>query len=283
MGLPDRAERPAIGSLSRDQWRVALFCAVLALYLVVTLLIVVKSPLLTLDTHLANMHFRRHFPGARPFIYYFVMLGQRGPATLLFLPYFLWAAWRRRSTTPIVTLVTALVLLNVSVGVVKYAVGRLGPRAHVAAHRVSAHDIFAGGNIYPSGHVSNAVVLYGLIALVAVNHRKLLGWLAAALSVAIGLGTVFLDTHWFSDVLGGWIAGALVLIALPWAMPVSQRWADALVARLRAWWRRRRARRHGRGLPLDRPVPDRPPASTPSTESGRQTPVTPGAKLNLGR
>ena len=58
-----------------------MFCSVLAVYLAVTLLIVVKSPLFTLDEHLANMHFRRHYPGLRPFIYYFVMLGQRGPAT----------------------------------------------------------------------------------------------------------------------------------------------------------------------------------------------------------
>lgn len=281
MGLPGRAERPASRSLSRDRWRVVVFCSVLAVYLVVTLLIVVKSPLFTLDEHLANMHFRRHFPGLRPFIYYFVMLGQRGPATLLFLPYFLWAAWRRRSTTPIVTLVTALVLLNVSVGIVKYAVGRLGPRDHVADHRVSAHDVFAGGNIYPSGHVSNAVVLYGLIVIVAVNHRKLLAWIAAGLSLAIGLGTVFLDTHWFSDVLGGWLAGVLVLIALPWAMPVSQRWADALVARVRAWWRRRQARRrHSTDVPIGPPVSQRPPGNKHTAEPGRHTPVTPGAKLN---
>ena len=58
---------------------------------------------------------------------------------------------------------TALVLLNVSVGVVKYAIGRLGPMHGTDS---DVHDIFAGGNIYPSGHVSTAVVLYGLLASV---------------------------------------------------------------------------------------------------------------------
>jgi hypothetical protein len=43
----------------------------------------------------------------------------------------------------------------------------------------------------------------------------------------VGLCTVYLDTHWVSDVLGGWIAGVLVLIALPWVMPYSERLASA--------------------------------------------------------
>ena len=270
--------RSAIRSLSRDQWRVVFFCAVLALYAALTLAIVVKSPLLPLDSHLAHMHFRRRLPGWRPFVYYFVMLGQRGPATLLFLPYFLWAAWRRRSTRPIVLLVTALVLLNVSVGVVKYAIARAGPRQHLHGHLAGAHDIFAGGTIYPSGHVSNAVVLYGLIVMVAVNHRRLLASVAVLLSLLIGLGTVFLDTHWFSDVLGGWLAGVLVLIALPWVMPTAQRWADGLTTRGRAWWLRRRERRRPQ---VPEPVPERTPAAQPVDEPG-QTPVTTGAKLHLG-
>ena len=156
------------------------------------------------------------------------MLGQRGPATLVFLPLFIWLAWRRRTTYPLVVLAVSLVLLNVSVGIVKLATGRVGPRQ---TH--NTHDLFVGGNIFPSGHVSNAVVLYGLIAMLAVHHRKLLAVVAAFISVTVGMGTIYLDTHWFSDVVGGWFAGALVLLALPSVMPPAQRWADALVARVR--------------------------------------------------
>ena len=77
--------------------------------------------------------------------------------------------------------------------VVKLATGRVGPRQ---TH--NTHDILAGGDIYPSGHVSNAVVLYGLIALIAITYRKLAVSAAVFLSVTVGLGTVYLDTHWFS-------------------------------------------------------------------------------------
>lgn len=36
-----------------------------------------------------------------------------------------------------------------------------------------------------------------------------------ALVVTIGLSTVRLDYHWASDVLGGWLLGAMI-VGLPW-------------------------------------------------------------------
>jgi undecaprenyl-diphosphatase len=218
----------------RVSWRAAAFGGLLLVYALLTLAVIFPSPVLNLDAALMNLHLRHNHPAWKPWIDWYVTFGQRGPATLLFLPYFLWVAWRQRSTRPLVLLGSALVLLNLSVAVVKLATGRLGPlRTH------DAHDIFVGGNIYPSGHVSNTVVLYGLIAwIVAARHRKLAIAAAAVLSVTVGAGTIYLDTHWFSDVVGGWIAGALVLLALPTVMPTAQRAFDRAVT-----WSRRRVRR----------------------------------------
>jgi membrane-associated phospholipid phosphatase len=195
------------------------------------------SPVLTLDTAFLDIHMQGHHPQYKPFIHTYVMFGQRGPATLVFLPFFIWVAWRRRTTEPLVLLVTALILLNLSVGVVKYAIGRVGP-----AHINDVHMIFAGGNIYPSGHVSNTVVLYGLVAWITPRFRKTFIAVAVFLCATVGMGTVYLRTHWFSDVVGGWIAGALVLLALPSVMPTAQRWSDAAIA----WVRRRGGRRTAR-------------------------------------
>jgi membrane-associated phospholipid phosphatase len=229
----------------RVSWRAVAFGGLLLAYVLLTLAVIFPSPVLTLDTALMNLHLRHHHPAWKPWIYYYVMFGQRGPATLLFLPCFLWTAWRRRSTTPLVLLGAALVLLNLSVGVVKLATGRLSPlRTH------NAHDIFVGGNIYPSGHVSNTVVLYGLLAWLAVGHRKFGIGAAAFLSVTVGAGTIYLDTHWFSDVIGGWIAGGLVLLALPTVMPAAQRAVDTAIT----WVRARVSRR----AEVPTPVPLRP-------------------------
>ena len=70
-------------------------------------------------------------------------------------------------------------------------------------------------------------MLYGLVAWIAVKYRKTLIAAAVFLSVTVGLGTVYMNTHWFSDVVGGWIAGGLVLLALPWVMPTVERWAES--------------------------------------------------------
>lgn len=223
----------------RVTWRAWAFAGVLVLYLALTLCIVYRTPVLSLDSYLKGLDLRHRLPESwKKWISFYVAFGQRGPSTLVFLPFFIWTAWRQRSPQPLVRLVTALILLNVSVGIVKVITGRLGP-----LHTHNTHAIFDGGNIYPSGHVSNAVVLYGLIAWIALEHR---GWFVAAaiwLSVTVGLGTIYLDTHWFSDVVGGWIAGGLVLLALPWVMPFAERATDAAIQRMRGILARRRQRR----------------------------------------
>lgn len=212
-----------------------LLCVVYAL---LTLGVLIDpSPILSADQWWLDQHMWGYHPQYHYFVYHYVILGQRGPATLAFLPVFIFVAWRDRTSRPLVLLATALVLLNVSVGVVKYAIGRVGPR-----DQGDVYHIFAGGNIFPSGHLANVVMLYGLLAWIFPRYRR---WLIAAtvfLSVTVGLGTIYLRTHWFSDVIGGWIAGALVLLALPSVMPYTQAWTDRAVAAVAA------RRRGGRSL-----------------------------------
>ena len=129
---------------------------------------------------------------------------------------------------------TALLVLNLSVGVVKVITGRIGP-----LETEDVHTVFAGGNIYPSGHVSNTVVLYGVLAMLATVHRRFAVIAAVWITLSVGLCTLYLNTHWFSDVVGGWLAGSLVVVSLPWVMPYPERAAEAVLARLR---RRRAAR-----------------------------------------
>lgn len=211
----------------RTSPRVLTFWILLAVYVAVTVLVLVpSSPLLSFDQALAGLHLKAHHPAYRPWIDGYVTFGQRGPATLAFLPFFIWVAWRQRSKRPLVLLGAALVMLNVTVGVVKYATGRVGP---MRVSDSAVHQVFMGGNIYPSGHVSNAVVLYGLVAWIAPQFRKLAITAAVFLSVTVGLATIYLRTHWFSDVIGGWLAGSLVLVSLPTVMPLAERATDRVL------------------------------------------------------
>ena len=106
----------------------------LLVYALLTLGIMVHTPLLDMDRWFYGLHLHVDYPQYERFILDYVMFGQRGPATLVFLPYFFWVAWRTRSTRPLVMLGTSLVLLNVSVGVVKLLTGRLGPQQTRLVH-----------------------------------------------------------------------------------------------------------------------------------------------------
>jgi undecaprenyl-diphosphatase len=236
--------------------RYAAFAVLLAGYAVLTLLIAVRNgPTVRLDEWVADLRMKHRWPGLYDWINFYIHIGQRAPSTAVALPWILWRCWRLRSKTPLVRLVTALLLLNVSVGVVKVATGRIGP------HKISHADVvFAGGNIYPSGHVSNIVVLLGVLAWMSVRYRKAMIVAAVIIPVTVGFSTIYLNMHWLSDVVGGWLAGGLVLLALPTVMPTAERIADALEARLRDAWHRRQARRVAKtGVPAA-VVPAQPPA-----------------------
>lgn len=76
---------------------------------------------------------------------------------------------------------------------------------------------------FPSGHAMNAVIVWGLLAVVAARRfpaaRLPVLVAGGALAVAIGLSRVYLGVHWPSDVLGGWAAGAAILAVLVAALP----------------------------------------------------------------
>lgn len=72
----------------------------------------------------------------------------------------------------------------------------------------------------PSGHAQNAVAVWGVIAS-AIGTR--VAWAAAiVLMLLIGLSRVYLGAHFLSDVVAGWLVGALLLAAfLRWEKPVG--------------------------------------------------------------
>lgn len=72
---------------------------------------------------------------------------------------------------------------------------------------------------FPSGHVTRAVVIYGLLAFVAGRLttrpmvRRLAPVAAGVLLVALAFDRLYLAVHWESDVIGGLLLGATFLAA----------------------------------------------------------------------
>jgi membrane-associated phospholipid phosphatase len=116
----------------------------------------------------------------------------------------------------------------VTVGLVKHLLGRLGPlQLGHGALAPGGSEIFTDGTFFPSGHTANAVITWGVLAILARSHRRWAAALAVLLSITVGLTTVYLGTHWVPDVLAGWVASGLVLLAVHLCRPAierTQRW-----------------------------------------------------------
>jgi membrane-associated phospholipid phosphatase len=238
----------AAGSVQRARGRpgVLLGVAVGLVYGVLCLAVLAHSPLVALDTDVLRWSPSAHWPALDPVLSVWVLLGQRAVCLALAASWLVLRAVRRGDLRPLITFGLATLLLNASVGSVKTVIGRLGPLqlGPAAVHR-GASTIFADGTIFPSGHTANAVVTWGLLAWLAREHRRLWAVVSAVLAGSIGLTTIYLGTHWVSDVLAGWAAGGLVLLAVPALEPLVLR-LERVATGVPAWWRRAR---HGAALP----------------------------------
>jgi membrane-associated phospholipid phosphatase len=240
--------------------RLVLFGTTLVAYAATVVAVVANTALVRLDWQVMLFRPYKQWPQFHAFLDYFVVLGQRGPTAVMVASWLAWRTWKHRSLRPLLILGASLLLLNITVGSVKYGLGRLGP--HYAT-TIGSAELFGGGDIFPSGHTANAVVTWGVLAYLAGTPfaRRVGSVISAMLAMGVGMTTIYLGTHWVSDVLSGWCAGLLVLLALPWFEPAVAR-AEArllvLLRRLRA--RPAAARAAGpREVPREQPVPVREP------------------------
>ena len=105
-------------------------------------------------------------------------------------------------------------MIQVLFGAFKYGLGRTKPK--------EGFDLLhAGGMSYPSGHASNAVLSWGILAYLIYRYAKVdryQGRLASAgvvtISLTICIVSLIRHTHWFTDLLGGLFIGSALLVAV---------------------------------------------------------------------
>lgn len=183
-------------------------------YLFTTYIVLTDGFLVRIDRHLNNLHHPR-FHGAT----YFVIrrlddLGLRSVSGISLIIVGLYIALRFKTWRPVNLGVLAFLALNAVVGVFKYALGRTKPR-------MGLDILHAGGMSYPSGHASNAILIWGVIAYLIYRYahvNRYRGRVASAAVVLLALTvcTVSLirNTHWFSDLFGGLLLGSALLVLI---------------------------------------------------------------------
>jgi membrane-associated phospholipid phosphatase len=183
-------------------------------FLLVTQQVIINGPLVTYDEEIASQP-QPEFEGLSEFILRRLDdLGLRGLTATVLLIAAAFIAYRFKTWRPLNLAVLSVVLLNLVVGGFKLMLGRTKPR--------DGFDLLhAGGMSFPSGHASNAVLSWGILAYIIYRYAKVdryQGRLATAGVVAISLTVCIVSlirhTHWFSDLLGGLFIGSALLVAV---------------------------------------------------------------------
>lgn len=183
-------------------------------FLAVTLQVVWDGPLRIIDADLANSSWYDEHPLSLRIAGYVDHLGLRGltASILIGVAALIW--YLNKQPRPMILAILALIGLNLVVGAFKILIGRTKPR-------LGLDVIDAGGMSYPSGHSANAVLTWGLIAYLLVQYsrraRRRAGRLVttvASITIAVVSVSIFRNTHWFTDLLGGVLIGATLLTLL---------------------------------------------------------------------
>ena len=114
---------------------------------------------------------------------------------------------------------------------IKHGTGRTAPGFP------GAYFFHDDGASFPSGHVANAVIMWGVARWLVVDYRLPAGvqraswWLSVFGPVATGVAMVSLDFHWATDAVAGAAVG-IVLLGVVHALDafILSRWVRARLA-----------------------------------------------------
>ena len=190
--------------------------AFVSVYALITQQVVANSWIRRLDEWIYERDILLVTPGKTPTIVILMDdLGLRGITSAILLITAILISRRFKSWRPVNLSLLALLLLNLAVGASKLLFGRTKPS--------TGFDLFFtdSGLSYPSGHAANAVLSWGMIAylIFRYSHKEpfeglRLTWFVSIISTLVCLASLYRNTHWFSDLLGGLFIGSALLVAV---------------------------------------------------------------------
>ena len=186
------------------------------LYALVTQQVLANTWIRRLDEWIYERDFLLITPGKTPTMVMLVDdLGLRSVTAIFLIITAIIISRRFKSWRPINLSILSLVLLNLVVGVSKLLFGRTKPS--------SGFDLVFtdSGLSYPSGHAANAVLTWGIMAylIFRYSHKEpfeglRLTWFVSIITIGVCLASLYRNTHWFSDLLGGLFIGSALLVLI---------------------------------------------------------------------
>ena len=192
------------------RWSLLLFVG----FLVVTQQVLTNGPLVAYDKEI-NSQPKPQFEGLAGFILRRLDdLGLRGLTATVLLIAASFIAYKFKTWRPLNLAMISLLSLNLVVGTFKLVLGRTKPR--------DGFDLLhAGGMSYPSGHASNAILIWGIIAYLIYRyahvdryHGRLASTAVGLLALTVCIVSLVRNTHWFSDLFGGLLLGGALLVLI---------------------------------------------------------------------
>ena len=168
------------------------------------------------DEWIYNREFLLVTPGKTPTLVMLVDdLGLRSVTALVLLITATLIGRRFKSWRPFNLSLLSLLLLNLTVGASKLLFGRTKP--HTGFDLVFTDS----GLSYPSGHTANAILTWGIFAylIFRYSHKEpfegmRLTWFVSIITAGVCLASLYRNTHWFSDLLGGLFIGSALLVLI---------------------------------------------------------------------
>jgi uncharacterized membrane protein YkvA (DUF1232 family) len=188
------------------------------------------GPLLAADLAVRNWSDAHRPPAAGLVARGLNYLGQGLPLTLVALGLAALLAWRRHTVRPLLPVAAAFVLTYGTIGPLKLLLDRAAPHTFQIPH---PEWLFSGGVSYPSGHIVNSIVWYGVLALFLAallppTRRTPVRVVPTAIVCVV---TTYTGFHWLTDTAGGLLLGLALdrlLMRVRWnGLPLGGRLAAA--------------------------------------------------------